>query len=538
MNRVSFNRLVADARDYTAMNSSKLMELQRQLSTGKKISEASDDPDVAIRTRRFEARIRRDEQAIRNIENSYQAVNEAETHMKSAIEQLQRIRTLTLQASNDSLVTADRVLIATEINQQLEGLLRTANTRSLGNSVFAGAEIDRDAFVATRDGNGEIVSVAYQGDDVELRIDARGEVPVTWPGDRVFSSGPQVRKSTLGTFDGSTAASYPDREISASYLPSSGLVEGSIRINGVLVNYDLDGNPTTGEGDSLLDLARSINAAGAGVKATVTGSIQGTVGVPLPAADFGTISGGLFTGGSFSLNGASITVNDSDNIFTLANRINAEQSRTGVTAEIYDANGNRIDGNPDLSGAASPVFLRLNGGWEFSNGSPGIENVAPIAGFLARTLTTVVEDYAIRLEGDTPGPFTIEDATGSLAGDLGLTSSSGVTSGGDIFSLLVNLRDSLRRGSASDVNNTISEIDGALESVEVYRTETGVRSELLEERKTRLEAVVLNNKELLSDISEVDLAEVITELRNQQNAQTAALKAVSSVLGLSLLNYL
>ena len=121
--------------------------------------------------------------------------------------------------------------------------------------------------------------------------------------------------------------------------------------------------------------------------------------------------------------------------------------------------------------------------------------------------------------------------------DLGLT--SGVVSGGDIFSTLISLRDKLREGDSSYARDALlPEIDSAMDSVEVYRTEAGVRTNLLDTRKSRLEEVITNNTKLLSDVEDVDLAEVITELRNQENTQTAALRAVSDVLKLSLLNYL
>ncbi|PIU48840.1 MAG: flagellar hook-associated protein 3 [Candidatus Hydrogenedentes bacterium CG07_land_8_20_14_0_80_42_17] len=544
MNRVSFSRMVMNSQDYTRLNSEKLLDLQRQLSTGKKIEKASDDPDVAARSKRLQNRLRRDEQLVRNIENTSHMIGEAETQMSSVVEQLQRVRTLTLQAVNAPMTTADMALIATEINQQLEGMLRTGNTKVGGKTLFGGAETDQDAFTAARNGIGEIESVSYQGDDVELGVEMQGVIPITWPGSRIFSKGPMILKNTNQTWNGSSVSNYADREISAAFVPSSGVMEGSMRINGKLINYDLDGNPTSGEGDSLLDIARAINDGDAGVRAEVSGSMQGTTGVSTPLQNFSTEFVG-FQNGTIKINGSSMNVTNEDTIFTLANRINSLQANTGVTADVYDANGEKVDGIPNVPEATQPLYLRLNGGVEIEDNGSSDSNIMQILGITStppensgRNLSgNVIENYAIKISGDKPGPFSIEDASGSIVKDLGLT--SGVVSGGDIFSTLISLRDKLREGDSSYARDALlPEIDSAMDSVEVYRTEAGVRTNLLDTRKSRLEEVITNNTKLLSDVEDVDLAEVITELRNQENTQTAALRAVSDVLKLSLLNYL
>jgi flagellin-like hook-associated protein FlgL len=560
MTRVSFQQVFSGGSSTTMLHTQKLFDLQRQLSTGKKISKASENPEIATRAKNLQSATRRDEQMMRNIENNLRLVGEAETFMESTIEQLHRIRTLAVQGGNDTLVTADRALIATEINQQLEGLLRTANARSGGWSLFAGAEVAAAAFVETRNGIGEITAVRYAGDDVELDLEARGRMPVTWPGNRVFAAGQTVISNTAtnttwnglatsvnptpppATVSAVDSARYADRELGAAMIPSSGAMEGSLRINGVLINYDLDGDPTSGEGDSLLDLAQKINEAAPGVRAEVRGVMQGTATTPA-----GPIAG--LTAGDFTLNGETIPVTTQDTIFTLQNRINATTGRTGVTAEVLDANGAAVDGTP--APGSAPYRLRLIGGVEISDDAAGATNIMQQLGVTngqasgRNLIGSVTEPYALQLTGDRPGPFTIEDASGSLARDLGFIGATGLTeteatvAGGTIFDTLVRMRDALRNGDGAAIRETfLPEIDRALASVEVNRTEAGVRTERLENQKARLDTIVLNRKKLLSDVEDVDLSEVITELRSQQNAQTAALRAVSDLMKLSLLNYL
>lgn len=572
MTRVSFQQIFSGGRSTTMLHTNRLFELQRQLATGKKISKASENPEIATRSKNLQSATRRDEQLMRNIENNLRLVGEAETFMESTIDQLHRLRSLAVQAANDVLTTIDRGLIASEINQRLETMLAAGNARSGGRSLFAGAEVDRAAFVAERDGIGEITAVRYAGDDVELDLEARGRVPVTWPGNRVFAAGPTVLTTTNQTWNGSGNSHYADRELGAAMIPSSGSMEGSLRINGVLVNYDLDGAPSGdlidadgdgvhdgvdtdgdgkadaalprggGEGDSLLDLARKINEVAPGVRARVTGVMQGTATTPA-----GPIVG--LTAGDFTLNGESVTVTDQDTIFTIQNRINATSGRTGVAAEVLDAAGNVVDGTP--APGSDPYRLRFIGGVEIADDAAGASNAMQLLGITdgqpsGRNLVgSVTEPYALRLTGERPGPFTIEDASGSLARDLGLVGATGLpetaatVAGGTIFDTLARMRDALRNGDGAAMRATfLPEIDRALVSVEVNRTEAGVRTERLENQKARLETIVLNRKKLLSDVEDVELSEVITELRSQQNAQTAALRAVSDLMKLSLLNFL
>lgn len=545
MTRVAFGNLISSAVDRTNVQTDKLFLLQRQLATGKKIERASEDPELAARTQRISTKIRRDEQRIRSIDLNGRMIAEAETYMTSAIEQLQRLRTLALQAANGTYTTGDMQVIASEVNQQLESLLATANSRSGGRSIFAGAETDTDAFTAIRNGIGEITSVNYSGDSVELELEAGINVPLTWPGDRVFAAGASVLRSTSTNWDGTISSEYADREMAAAFLPSSGVTEGQLRINDVLVGYDLDGNPTTAEGDSLLDLSRKINDANAGVTASVTGVMRGNNTFALPLGNLSALAG--FTAGTISVNGQSVSVSGNDTLFTFTDRLNALTSSTGVTAEIYDAAGQLVDGTPALSGATSPLTLRLSGGVEISDDAVGSSNIMQLAGITrvpsqptgSNLVGTVLQNYALQLTNQRPGTMTIEDASGSLAVDLGLTTAAAETGGGSIFQSLIAMRDALRRGDAAGVRDTnLPEIDAALDAVALTRSEAGVRTNELESQKERLTSIVLNQKEVLSDLEDVDLSEIISELKTQQTAQSAALKSISDLLNLSLLNFL
>ncbi len=569
MSRVSWGRTLGQAFFETAQNNSKLFELQKQLASGKAFEKASDNPEAVSTAQRLRTRIRRDEQIVRNVEVNQRRVDEAETFMASTVEQIRRVRTVALQAANGTYTPGDLAAMGAEINQQLEALFRTANSRSGGSSLFAGAETFTDAFSATRNSQGQITGVTYNGDDVDLEVDAGGNVPVTWPGSRVFAAGSTTRTTTAAYWSGATAAEYAawqaapvtytngvsggyaSRELSAVYAPSGGSLEGALEINGVLVPYDLDADPTTGEGDSLLDLAAAINGSAAGVTARVTGTMRGreTVdGSAFNAAVFNSplaATIGVFAAGTLTVNGAEVSVTGDDTIFTLANKISATESASGVTAAVVDANGTAVDGSPQAG--TPPYRLQFSGGVELGDDHAGATNVLQFLGVTTvpaqsseRNLVgEVTEPYRLTLTGDRPGPFTIRDAGGTLGADLGLTSDAGVTASGTLFATLIKMRDALNAGDSSVIReDVLEELDLAQESTEVYRTEAGVRTNRLEGQKSRAEAILVQTKSTLAEVEEVDLSEIIVEIKAQQTAQQAALQSISSLLNLSLLNFL
>lgn len=87
----------------------------------------------------------------------------------------------------------DLKLYATEVNGLIEQALQVANTQNRGDYLFAGTKADQAAFVAARDANGNVTSVAYQGNEevAESEVSTQLELSSQIPG--ANSSGTGVR---------------------------------------------------------------------------------------------------------------------------------------------------------------------------------------------------------------------------------------------------------------------------------------------------------------------------------------------------------
>ena len=94
----------------------------------------------------------------------------------------------------DSLKTPEELLtFATEIDQLVERTLQISNTRHQASYLFGGTKDSAAPFAATRDADGKIVSVAYQGaSTVSSSEIAEGiTIAATIPGENATGAGPR-----------------------------------------------------------------------------------------------------------------------------------------------------------------------------------------------------------------------------------------------------------------------------------------------------------------------------------------------------------
>lgn len=99
-----------------------------KLSSGLRINRAADDAAGLAVSERFRTQINGLKQAAKNIQDGISMIQTAEGGIETISDQLQRLRTLAVQAANDSLTTMDRAFIQLEFNQILTEIDRQAST--------------------------------------------------------------------------------------------------------------------------------------------------------------------------------------------------------------------------------------------------------------------------------------------------------------------------------------------------------------------------------------------------------------------------
>ena len=182
---------------YLSQNYSRLSELNDQMTSGKKISKPSDDPVVAMNGMHYRSQVKEITQFKRNLNEGFSWLDNADSALNETGEALQRIRELTVQASNDSYDSSERGNIADEIQSLQEHLVSLADTKVGDTYIFSGTDtdktpinenlinIDYNKFVAESDKKGYVIS--YQGQTFKNdATDASGNTFVASTGEKMI----------------------------------------------------------------------------------------------------------------------------------------------------------------------------------------------------------------------------------------------------------------------------------------------------------------------------------------------------------------
>ncbi|MGJ9385220.1 flagellar hook-associated protein FlgL [Salipaludibacillus sp. CF4.18] len=155
-----------------------------QLSTGKKISRPSQDPVVAMNGMRYRTQVAETEQFKRNLSEAYNWMDTADSTLGQSTDALQRVRELTVQASNDSYEETQRANIAKEVTQLREHLESMANTRSNNKYIFNGTDTTNPPVSVDGAGN---YTVSDNEQNVEIELLKGVKVPVNIRPQNVYS---------------------------------------------------------------------------------------------------------------------------------------------------------------------------------------------------------------------------------------------------------------------------------------------------------------------------------------------------------------
>src|SRR5690554_3897424 len=136
--RVTQSMMSNSSLRYLSQSYKTLLDLQNQMSTGKKITRASQDPVIAMNGMRYRTQVTEIVQFDRNLSEVYNWMDNADATLDKVGKTLQRIRDLAVQVSNDTYEETQRGNVAKEVDQLLEHLISLANTKSNNKFIFNG----------------------------------------------------------------------------------------------------------------------------------------------------------------------------------------------------------------------------------------------------------------------------------------------------------------------------------------------------------------------------------------------------------------
>lgn len=192
--------------------SSAIAKTQEQLSTGKRVLTAADDPVAAIRIQSLTDNIAVIDQYNKNISIAENNLETEEAALKSVTNLVQRIKELAVQAGNTaSLSSSEYEALATEVDSRLDELVSLANTRnSNGDYIFSGYKSKSPAF------SGDTINgFRFEGDEgvINIKVANNTFVEASDSGKAIFVDIPNSEK-TITTSANPNNRSVPPLTIS------------------------------------------------------------------------------------------------------------------------------------------------------------------------------------------------------------------------------------------------------------------------------------------------------------------------------------
>ncbi|MBL4743190.1 MAG: flagellar hook-associated protein FlgL [Cycloclasticus sp.] len=330
-------------------------QTQQQISLGKRILTASDDPAGAVQIMDLNQSISRLEQFQSNINYAENRLSLSDGTLQAVTNSLQRVRELAVQGFNATNTAEDKQFIALEMFQRLDELVALANTKDAnGDYLYAGFKSQTQAVTGSSDSG----IFSFNGDQGQrlIQIGEGRTVSDGNTGAEIFfniqdkNGNAESMFSTLYNLATDLANNRPAAEemtITMGVLPADG---ETVVINGITYEFDNDATITPGNTSvtigvdtdaTTVNLGAAINieqglgntdatASVIGSELTLVSTVQGS----------GTLSfTDTSTGGDLSITtAASIPLYDHlDQLDTALNRILEVRAQIGSRLNVIDS---------------------------------------------------------------------------------------------------------------------------------------------------------------------------------------------------------
>lgn len=206
--------------------------------------------------------------------------------------------------------------------------------------------------------------------------------------------------------------------------------------------------------------------------------------------------------------------------------------------ELSIAANNGIYNDEDYANAAAQVDELIEQLVDFANTSINGQ-------YLFSGTRTDTEPYTV----DTLTPQVTYSGNGdAFAIGTGVSSRSevsytgtdvfGVAGVDDLFTVLIDMRDDLEINNGANLDTIMADLDAHFENVNNLISDVGIKTKRLETKESVVSDFELTLTEQKSNVEDVDLTEAATDLALRETAYQAALSATSSIISMSLVDYI
>lgn len=174
-------------------NFNRLADVNKQLSSGKRMSFASDDPASSVSSMRLRKELAATEQFKRNISDANSWLATSDAAMQSVADRYTEARTLLINSIDGALGDKSQGALAAQLRKIAESIMSQANSTYLGRTIFAGNSDKGLVFKTGSDGHDTIFLAAEKDEitakTVDRRIDADTTVQANVDGNELFGTG-------------------------------------------------------------------------------------------------------------------------------------------------------------------------------------------------------------------------------------------------------------------------------------------------------------------------------------------------------------
>jgi flagellar hook-associated protein 3 FlgL len=240
--RISTTNSYNTSLDSLTARQSRLAETQEQMTSGKRVNRASDDPAAAARAERALASDRRTVASQRAVDASDNAMHLTESALGNAGDLLQSAREALVSAGNASFSDKERLGVANQLSDLRDQLLAVANrTDSAGTHLFGGQGASQAPFTDLPGG------VQFQGASGQTQAASSDALPLTIDGESTWMQARTGNGVFVASATTSTGSAWID---SGSVIDPSALTGSTyslqFSVGGGATTYSVlkDGLPT------------------------------------------------------------------------------------------------------------------------------------------------------------------------------------------------------------------------------------------------------------------------------------------------------
>ncbi len=171
--RVTNNLLVDRVQFNTQRSIARFLEMQEQMSTGRRIRIASDDPVGAVRGLNYRNELAGIEQWSKNIAQGLTWNNTYDSALADLSDILTTAKEIAVAMANDTYDNVARMAAANEVQSLFEQALQISNSTIEGRSIFGGFQTRDEPFLPASNG------VTYRGDTGAMQFDIDNDLRAT-----------------------------------------------------------------------------------------------------------------------------------------------------------------------------------------------------------------------------------------------------------------------------------------------------------------------------------------------------------------------